>query len=206
MGKDINRPSDEFSYMPIDMTLNMMIQNSALRDRKLYLCDEVTRESMFKIVYYMNRLKDIDDNDNIPMKNRLPISIILDCYGGYVSHGLALMSTIVSFKEMGYKIITQVNSVAHSMGFMLLILGSERRALRFMKTMCHQVSSGTQGEVQSQEEQLAESKRLWELMKTIIIENTSITMEELNDITSRKFDWYFDCETALKYNVIDVVV
>ena len=75
-----------------------------------------------------------------------------------------------------------------------------------MKTMCHQVSSGTYGEVQSQEEQLEESKRLWVLFKDIIVENTNITIEELNDITKRKFDWYFDMETALKYNVIDKII
>lgn len=206
MNKIINRPSDEFSYVPIDMTLNMMIQNSALRDRKLYLCDEVTRESMFKIVYYMNRLKDIDDNDNIPMKDRKPISIILDCYGGYVDNCLALLSTIRAFKSMGYHIITQVNSVAHSCGFMILLMGSERKGLYFARTMCHQISSGTGGEVQSQEEQLEESKRLWVLFKDIIVENTSITIEELNDITKRKFDWYFDMESALKYHVIDKII
>ena len=201
-----NKLNGALGDIPIDLTLNAMVQNSALRDRKLYLCDEVTRESIFKIVYYMNRIKDIDDNENIPMELRKPIYIIEDCYGGYVSHGLALLSTIESFKEMGYKIITQVNSVAHSMGFMILILGSQRRALRYSKTMCHQISSGTYGEVQSQDEQLEEHKRLWELLKKIIVDNTKITMEQLEDITTRKFDWYFDSEMALEFGIIDEII
>jgi len=203
MNKSLN---GEMGYVPVDMILLNMIQNSAIRDRRLFLCEEVTRESMFKIVYYMNRIKDFDDNENIPMEERKPISIILDCYGGYVDHCLALMSTIISFKKLGYHIITQVNSVAHSCGFMILLLGSERLGLLYARTMCHQISSGTGGEVQSQEEQLEESKRLWVLFKDIIVENTNITIEELNDITTRKFDWYFDMKTALRYGVIDKII
>jgi len=207
MSKTINRPSEnELSYMPVDITLLTMIQNSAIRDRRLFLCDEVTRESMFKIVYYMNRIKDFDDAEDISMKDRLPITIILDCYGGYVDHCLALMSTIESFKEMGYHIVTQVNSIAHSCGFMLLIMGSEKVGLRFAKTMLHQISSGTGGEVQTQEEQLEESKASWNLFKKLIVKNTKITMEELDDLTKRKFNWYFDMETALKYGVITKII
>jgi ATP-dependent protease ClpP protease subunit len=193
-------------FMPVDIELQSMVRNGALRDRRLFLCDEVTRESIFKVVYYMNRLKDLDDLEEIPMEERKPITIVLDCYGGYVSHGLSLISTIESFKKMGYKIITQCNSVAYSMGFMILIMGSERRMLKYSRCMCHQVSSGTYGEVQSQEEQLEESKRLWNSLKQIIIENTDITMDELDDITKRKFDWYFSAEESLTRKVIDKIL
>jgi len=203
MNKSLN---GEMGYVPTDMILLNMVQNSAIRDRRLFLCDEVTRESMFKIVYYMNRIKDFDDNENIPMKDRLPISIILDCYGGYTDHCQALMGTIMSFKEIGYHIITQVNSIAHSCGFMLLIMGSEKVGLRYARTMCHQISSGTGGEIQTQEEQLEESKYSWNLFKNIIVENTKITIEELDDLTKRKFNWYFDMQTALKYGVIDKII
>lgn len=190
----------------VDLELQTMTQNSSLRDRRLFLCDEVTRESIFKIVYYMNRIKDLDDSAKIPMSKRQSISIILDCYGGYVTHGLSLISTIEYFKEIGYNIITQCNSVAHSMGFMILIMGSERRILRYARTMVHQLSSGTFGEVQSQEEQLEESKRLYTILKEIIIKNTNITIEEMNDITSRKFDWYFDANQALEKGIVEKII
>jgi ATP-dependent Clp protease protease subunit len=192
----------ELNYGYPDKFLDEMKINSALRDRRIFINEEVDRNSMFKVCYLLDRLVELDKQDGI----KKDIEIILDSYGGYIYHGLALISKIQSLREIGYKIITTVNSVAMSMGFMILICGSERRALKHSRIMCHQPSSDSWGTLQDMEESVEETNALWNRMKKLIIKYTNITDEQLEDIKSRKFDWFMWSEEALKLNVIDKVI
>jgi ATP-dependent Clp protease protease subunit len=107
---------------------------------------------------------------------------------------------------MGYKIITTVNSVAMSMGFMILLCGSERRGLKHSRIMCHQPSSASWGTLQDMEESVEETQALWDRMKELIIKYTNITNTQLEDIKSRKYDWFMWSEDALKLGVIDYII
>lgn len=193
----------EISYTYPDRFLDEMKINSAIRDRRIFISEEVDRESMFKACYLLDRLVEIDKLEG---KEKRDIELILDTYGGYIYHGLALISKIESLKEQGYKILTTVNSVAMSMGFMLLLVGSERRGLRHSRIMCHQPSSATWGTLQDQEESVEETRELWIRMKELIIKYTDITDEQLEDIKSRKFDWFMWSEDALRLKVIDKII
>jgi ATP-dependent Clp protease protease subunit len=192
----------EMSFMAVDRFLDEMKINAALRDRRIFISEEVDRESMFKACYLLGRLETLDKQDGI----KKDIEIIIDSYGGYIYHGLALISKIISLREKGYKIITTVNSVAMSMGFMILICGSERRGLKHSRIMCHQPSSASWGTLQDMEESVEETIALWTRMKELIIKYTDITDAQLEDIKSRKFDWFMWSEEALKLKVIDKVI
>ena len=193
----------ELSYTYPDRFLDEMKINSAIRDRRIFISEEVDRESMFKACYLLDRLVEIDKLEG---KEKRDIELVLDTYGGYIYHGLALISKIESLKEQGYKILTTVNSVAMSMGFMILLVGSERRGLRHSRIMCHQPSSSTWGTLQDQEESVEETRELWLRMKELIIKYTDITDEQLEDIKSRKYDWFMWSDEALKLNVIDIII
>jgi ATP-dependent Clp protease protease subunit len=192
----------EVKYTYPDRFLDEMKINAALRDRRIFISEEVDRESMFKACYLLDRLVELDKNEN----KKKPIEIILDSYGGYIYHGLALISKIESLREMGYNIITTVNSVAMSMGFMILLCGSERRGLKHSRIMCHQPSSASWGTLQDMEESVEETQALWERMKELIIKYTNITNNQLEDIKSRKYDWFMWSEDALKLGVIDYII
>lgn len=192
----------EMSYVYPDRFLEEMKMNSALRDRRIFVSEEVDRESMFKACYLLDRLVELDKSEG--KKN--DIEIIIDSYGGYIYHGLALIAKIESLKESGYKIITTVNSVAMSMGFMLLLSGSERRGLKHSRIMCHQPSSASWGTLQDMEESVEETLALWNRLKELIIKYTNITNEQLEDIKSRKYDWFMWSEEALELGVIDTII
>lgn len=192
----------ELNYVYPDRFLEEMKINSALRDRRIFISEEVTRESMFKACYLLDRLVELDKVDGI----KKDIEIILDSYGGIIYSGLSLISKIESLRESGYKIIVTVNSVAMSMGFMILLCASERRALRHARIMCHQPSSATWGKMQEQVEDLDETLELWDRMKELIIKYTRITDGQLEDIRARKFDWFMWSEEALKLGVIDNII
>jgi ATP-dependent Clp protease protease subunit len=157
---------------------------------------------MFKACYLLDRLEELDKRDEV----KKDIEIIIDSYGGYIYHGLALISKILSLRDKGYKIITTVNSVAMSMGFMILLVGSERRGLKHSRVMCHQPNSGTWGTLQEMEESLEETTVLWNRMKELIIKHTDITDAQLEDIKLRKYDWFMWPEEALKLGVIDTII
>jgi ATP-dependent Clp protease, protease subunit len=192
----------EMNFMPVDRFLEEMKINSALRDRRIFISEEVDRESMFKACYLLDRLVELDERDG----NKKDIEIIIDSYGGYIYHGLALISKIETLREVGYKIITTVNSVAMSMGFMILLVGSERRGLKHSRIMCHQPSSASWGTLQDMEESVEETVELWKRMKELIIKYTNITNEQLEDIKSRKYDWFMWSEDAVKLGVIDSII
>jgi ATP-dependent Clp protease protease subunit len=192
----------EMNFVPVDRFLEEMKINSAMRDRRIFISEEVDRESMFKACYLLDRLAELDKSECV----KKDIEIILDSYGGYIYHGLALISKILSLREQGYNIITTVNSVAMSMGFMILLCGSERRGLKHSRIMCHQPSSSTWGTLQDQEESVEETKELWLRMKDLIIKYTNITDEQLEDIKSRKYDWFMWSEQAKELGVIDTII
>lgn len=193
----------ELTYMYPDRFIEEMKMNSALRDRRIFINEEIDRDSMFKACYLLDRLVELDRSHATPIS---PIELILDSYGGTIYHGLALISKIESLKDKGYKIITTVNSVAMSMGFMILLCGSERRGLQHSRIMCHQPSSATWGKMQDQIEDIEETKKLWNKLKELIIKYTHITDKQLEDIKERKFDWFMWSEEALELGVIDKII
>jgi ATP-dependent Clp protease protease subunit len=72
--------------------------------------------------------------------------------------------------------------------------------------MCHQPSSASWGTLQDMEEGVEETLSLWNRLKDLIIKYTNITDEQLEDIKSRKFDWFMWSEEALKLGVIDQII
>lgn len=190
----------------IDTELQEMTKNSALRDRRIFINDEIDRNVTFKTSYYLQRLRDIDNNNKIPMKDRKPITLIINTYGGFVYEGCGLVSLMEEMVEDGYKIITICDSFAMSFGFTILVCGSERYMRRYATAMCHQVSSGTQGTIAQQKKQLAESIRLNDMMMKIIMKHTNMTREEIENMINNSEDMYMDAETCLTKGIVDKIL
>ena len=115
--------------------------NSALRDRKIQLSGEITTESVFETMYFMDRIKSIDEIEGLPICDRKPIEILIDSCGGSVYDGLTLISKIKTFQKMGYIIITTATGIAMSMGSAISLTGSIRQSYMYTRFMFHQPSS-----------------------------------------------------------------
>lgn len=205
MKNPVKNMDEDFDYYGINKKIIEEIKlNTALRDRRVYISDKISDESMFKTIYLIKRIVDIDNKSDDNIKQ--PIEIIVDSYGGVIYEGLALISLIEQLKDEGYKIITKVQSKAMSMGFMILICGSERQSSRHARIMCHQPNSVSWGELEKQQRDIKETEELWKRMKELIIKYTDITNEELENIKDRCFDWYMWAEEALNLKVIDKIL
>lgn len=192
----------EFFEMP-DKIIEEMKINSALRYRKIYLNEGIENNSIFKAIYFLDRLVELDKKNG----NEKPdIFIVVNSYGGIILEGLGLISRIESLKEDGYKIITIVPNYAMSMGSAISIVASERWAYKHARFLFHQPSSATWGKLQDMQEDVQDTLELWDRMKSIIIKYTKITDEQLEDIKSRKVDWQFWSDKALELGVIDKII
>ena len=191
-----------------DPIYDEMITNKALKERTLILNDYVDVESIYKISYYMDRIKKQDDSKNLPKEDRT-ITIELSSGGGSITDGNFLMGKIEKFKEeYGYKIITRVNGYAYSMAFMIFIMGTEREIYRYSDVMIHDAATGMNGHMKADEiNDLNEwFKRDWIKTKKIIIEKTKITDEQLEDMKARKLDWFMESDEALKLGVATKII
>lgn len=179
---------------------------SALRDRKIYLNNEISREVVFEVIYLMNRIRDIDEVEGLDILDRKPIEIIINNYGGEIYAGLELISVIDSFKKQKYHIITTVSGIAMSMAFVIGLVGSERRAYKYARFMCHQPNSGMWGTLRDMEQYTDETKYLWNVMQDIITENSGITLHMLDIMYREKEDRYYSSEEALELSIIDKII
>jgi ATP-dependent protease ClpP protease subunit len=196
------RTKNEVVFPNIDPILSEMESKYVIKYRIIPLYDEVTRESMFKCLYWLEKLVNMDKQTG----TKQPITIQIDSYGGYVYHGLSLMSRIEKLIEEGYEIIGICAGVAMSMGSMILNVCSTRKIYRYGTILIHQVGSGTYGKYQEMKEDLDETKRLWDLSQKLYLKRTKLTQEQLDDLTVRKLDWHIDAETALKYGIVDEII
>lgn len=182
-----------------DPIIREMTVNSPIRDRRIFLNDNIDSDSIFKTNYWLDRLMSID----LKTGEKPDIEIVIDSYGGSVYSGLGLVSKIESMIKKGYNIITTVQSVAMSMGFIILIAGSTRRAYKYSRIMHHPMSSGTYGTLQDMIEDIEEAKALDKMMDEMVISQTNIPQEKLNEINKCKQNWFFSGDEALELNVVD---
>lgn len=185
-----------------DNVVKEMEINLANKYRTVTLFDEVTRDSIFKCLYWIDKIVGMD---KIKGKKE-PIIISLDCYGGFCYHGLALISRIEQLRDEGYEIIGICKGVACSMGSAILNVCSKRKMYRYSMVLIHSVSSGQQGTIQELRESLEETERLWKVLKKLYLKYTKIPENVLEDMITRKIDWVLDAEKTLEYNVVDEVL
>jgi len=192
-------------YQMLDMIKKEMEVNSPLRDRRIFLNEEIDRDSIFKVIYWLDRLKVIDENTGI----KKPIEIVLDTYGGGAYHTLAVCSKIRSMIEKdGYEIITTTHTTSFSGGFWILICGSKRRALTNSRIMVHNIISGSEGKHQDMIEDLEETQAIWIRLKKLVTDFTNISDEKMEEIKRFKYDWYFWGDECIKseYKIIDEII
>jgi len=183
--------------------INEMKVSSALKMREIHLNKDVSEESVFEILYLINKLVKTDKI----IGEKQPITIVIHSFGGCIYSGLALIGRIAELRDEGYIIKTKCTGVAMSMAAMILMVGSQRSCYRYSTIMIHQpLSSCFFTELKSLHENIDEVDRLWELLKTIIKENTLITEETLEESYKCKKDMYFDAEEALELGVVDKIL
>lgn len=185
-----------------DSTIEEMKMTSAIKHRTIYMCEDVTEDACFKLNYYLDRIERLDKQTN----TKEPITIIISSFGGSIYDGLSSIARVEKMVEDGYEIISIIDAYAMSMGSALSQVASKRYARRYSTILYHQPSSYQQGTYSELEIKLAETKRLWELMKDISKRHTFMTEEYLDSLYKGNKDVYLTPEQCLEMGIIDEII
>lgn len=143
----------------------------------------------------------IADN-GIPVEERIPIKIFIDCPGGLLSETLSLATTMIMSKT---PVITINIAEAFSGGALLLIAGHKRYCMPYSNAMLHTGSAtGVSGTFEQTEEFQKAYKKQVDKMGSYIVERT--TIDEKMYKRNKSKDWYLDAHDQVKYGIVDKIV
>ena len=166
-----------------------------LKDRIIFLCDEVNDDTAGLIVAQLLFLEAEDPDKDIHLYINSP--------GGSITAGMAIYDTMNYIKP---DVSTICIGMAASMGAFLLSAGAKgkRYALPNSEIMIHQPLGGAQG--QATEIQIAAEHilRTRQKLNEILAANTGQPLEVIQKDTER--DNFMEADEALAYGLIDEVI
>lgn len=196
--------SEDFMTKPTFNGMSFQMKFSmATNSRKVVLYNNIDENSVLEAIYLLNKIKELDIKFN---KGTPDIEILINTNGGFVSDGMTLISTIESMKEEGYKIITTNIGRAFSMGFLIAICGSERRAYRYAKYMYHDISYGTYGKHEDIIDSVEFSKIMRNDISSIISKYTTWTIQDVERLNNCRKDKFMTAEELKEIKGVDYIV
>lgn len=166
-----------------------------LKDRIIFLCDEVNDDTAGLIVAQLLFLEAEDPDKDIHLYINSP--------GGSITAGMAIYDTMNYIKP---DVSTICTGMAASMGAFLLSSGAKgkRYALPNSEIMIHQPLGGAQGQATEIEIRAKRIIRMKEKLNQILSENTGQPLEKIMADTER--DNFMEADEALAYGLIDEVI
>lgn len=166
--------------------------------RRIYINYDID-DSLFEItkqIMEYNR----QDKDK-PIEEITPIIIYIQSYGGDLYQAYTLISTILASRVPVY---TVNMGVAMSAGFLILLAGHKRYAMKYSTAMLHTGSGGASGTFEQMEEQQKNYKKLIDTMRDYILERTKIDVKLFNRNKSK--DWYLTDKEQVELGVVNEIV
>ena len=186
------------STLPID---EIKLQ-SAIKRRTIYLTEAIDSDSVFKTIYFLDRIRDIDERNE--EKELKPITIRLNTPGGFVNEGFALMGRIQEMQKIGYKFTIIAEGLVASMGIPILLMGDERVCHKYDRFMIHSIAGGAIGKIDDIKAMFKDMDECQEMFLQIYDEYAKIPKSE---IESHKYiDWFFGSDIALEYAIVNRII
>lgn len=171
------------------------IYSRLLRDRIIFLGDEVNQHTANLIVAQMLFLENQDADKDIVFYINSP--------GGSVYDAFAIYDTMKYVKS---DIQTVGVGVQASAAAFLLSSGTKGKRLLLPNAtvMIHQPSAGTKGRVSDMEIDLREGLRMKKVLNEILAKNTGQKISKIEKDIER--DFWMSADEAKKYGVVDKVI
>ena len=172
---------------------------SDLENRVYWLNDEINNYT-FDLVQYIIRWN--REDKDIPMEERKPIRIIIDCPGGHLSVSETLSNIIKMSKTPVYRIA--LGYVAS--GATVIYLSCHKKfALPNSVFVLHKGScSGVSGTYDEIVAFARDYEKQMEMLIDFYIDNTKYTEAEIEE--NIQTDWYIRTEEALEKGIVDELI
>lgn len=173
------------------------LSNALNRQLNIGEIDGNVGDAIDSYIKFFNRQ---DEQDDIPVEERVPIKIYIDSPGG----DLIATFTMINSIRMSKTPVWTINiGAAYSGGFFTFIAGHKRFAYPLASFLFHEGSTGTSGDAGKFRNFADFYKKELDNLKKIVLEYTDITEEDyekhIND------DWWFTAEEALEYGICDEI-
>lgn len=181
-----------------------------LNERELYSSGPIDASTVNGLIKDIQKIELSDDALKVWFEKELqqvytpaPIRLFIDSTGGRVYHMLGLYDVIRNCRTPLHTIAL---GLAASCAGVLLVAGHKRLAYANSTILIHSVSSVLCGKADELKDDLEETLRLNEIINSIFIERTKITVEQLHDKDKYKKDWWISAREALQLGIIDEII
>lgn len=171
--------------------------DKVISDRIIYLSGEVNEHSIAQVIAGIVMLANQD--------NRLPITLFVSTYGGSVDEMFSL-----------YDVIKHVSCPIHTIGLGkvmsagVLLLASGKKGCRMVgssaRLMIHPISGASDGNFFQLRNELAETERMQNTMEEMLLRETKMSRQKLQEIMKSGYDHYITAQEALKLGIVDVII
>src|SRR5205085_12491300 len=131
------------------------------------------------------------------------IKLIVDSYGGDIYSGNTLVALIDSSVT---PVHTYCYGKAMSMGFMIYNAGHKRFAHMLATFMYHDAGSVTRGLVEEMQMDIDQIRRLVKHGDTLLLANTKLTRERLDEVKKTRTNWYMFTDEAVQYGIVHEII
>jgi len=172
----------------------MDIFSRLMRDRIIWLSGPVNDRMSTIAQAQLMFLDELEKKD---------ITLHIDSPGGSVKSGLSIVDVMDYIKS---DVATVNTGMCASMGSVLLGAGTvgKRSSLRFSKVMCHQVSHGSNGNVQDTRINQKEAEKYNYILSNLLAGYSGKTFNEYMETVTR--DKWYNSSEAKSFGLIDEVI
>lgn len=169
--------------------------------RKLYLLEDVDDTIFEKINYFILRYNEMDDENKVPVKKRVPIKLYINSYGGNVYDGLGCIEIIRASKTPIYGVCF---GYAMSMAFHIFANCHKRFATRSAILLNHEGVDGMYTHPSKLRDYMEFSNKMSSRLNQYLCERTNLSMEQLNE--SERVESYMFADEAKEKGLVDVII
>lgn len=142
-----------------------------------------------------------EEDKGKPVEERIPIKVLIYCFGGDLDATLSLVSLMNISKTPVY---TYNMGVAYSGGFLLLVNGHKRFALPNSTGLFHEGSAQIQGTAEEVKSAQNNYEKQLDLVKNNLLAHTKITPKMLK--SQKNKEWYMTSSELLELGVVDEIL
>lgn len=136
-------------------------------------------------------------------KDHKRIDVRINCPGGSVFHGMAIINAIA---QSTADIYTYVDGIAYSMGAMIALAGKKVFASSMSRFMLHTVLSYAYGNARDLRSTADELDGYSDTLAQLVVDKTGLTLEEVNQKWFNHDDHYFNPDEMLANKLVDEII
>lgn len=185
------------TVMSIGLAERLQIED--IYDRVLYLDGEVNDDILRPIIMQICKINGEDYGK--PIKQRTPITLIINCCGGSTMIGMALVNTI---QNSATPVIGVVLGICASMAFGIFAVCHTRIATKDSTFMVHDGSIDIVTNTTKAKDFMKFDSKIEERYNKAIAERTKFTVKELDEMSPHD-SWFF-ADELVEYDMVDGII